>query len=167
MIEMIAAAAAGVELVRGGTTLIDRVLKAKQAGLDERAIKRLAVLEARRNARIVEVALKLKSPLPASQMWVAAQQLETSALETLLGTGKESGGALAIFDKIKPAETSPTTGVNLAENLYVSIEALKALARVDKHEKLDKVRIGVRLDNIYADLVAFIRAGAPTKTASR
>lgn len=155
--EPITAIATGFAALRSGVTLLDRAVKARQAGFDAQALMRLALLEARRNASILDVAIHRKAVLPTAQLWAVALELQTGALEALLGGGAEAARALKALAEVEAGDRTRFVRED-AESIYVRIQTLQALAAINRKATLERVALNVRLDNIGVDLLRFIRA---------
>jgi len=156
MIEPISAAiGAAYESSQIAGGLVDRFIKAREAKLDAKALRRMVLLEVRYNLAILEVAIHSKNPLPPAALWLVPALLRADALEVVLGGSKAASAFTKTLDGVKVSDANllkDSSGV--IPNLYSRVTALQGLAALHRQVPLDKVKIELRLRNLMRDLLA-------------
>ena len=84
--------------------LVDRVIKARQAKLDAKALRRMVLLEIRYNLAILEVAIGAMNPLPPEALWRVPALLRADSLEVLLGAGKAANALTKTLEETKVSD---------------------------------------------------------------
>jgi hypothetical protein len=139
--------------IAGG--LVDRFIKARQAKLDAKALRRMVLLEVRYNLAILKVAIHSKNPLPPEALWLVPALLRADSLEVVLGASKAANALTKTLEGVKVSDEDLLQDASgVIPNLYSRVTALKGLAALHRQVPLDKVKIELRLRNLLRDMLA-------------